>query len=109
MNFNQFNLWLIEHYGFNAFENAFFEKALYNAYNGFATTSINDVPLPVLYQNNLFEEVLNHYKTYLGLLLRQTAELAPNLSLTVEGICLNDLRPQLKELQQKVSLLGVVL
>jgi len=105
MNFEEFNNWLMKHYNFNAFENDFFEKSLYNAYNSFASTSINGVSLPVLYQDHLFEEFLKEYKSYLQLLLRQMSQLPSDMSMTFEGISLNDWAAHLQQLKEKVALL----
>jgi|GEM_PF-2866503 hypothetical protein len=105
MNFEEFNNWLMKHYSFNAFENDFFEKSLYNAYNSSASTSINGVSLPVLYQDHLFEEFLKEYKSYLQLLLRQMSQLPSDMSMTLEGISLNDWAAHLQQLKEKVALL----
>ena len=105
MNFEEFNNWLLKHYNFNAFENDFFKKSLYNAYNSFASTSINGVSLPVLYQDHLFEEFLKEYKSYLQLLLGQMSQLPSDMSMTLEGISLNHWVAHLQQLKEKVALL----
>lgn len=107
MNFNEFNQWLIKNYGFDAYENTFFEKALHNAYQEFEKTKINGVALPVLYKDTLFQKFAIHYKSYLTLLLKQIPPQTSSLILNIEGICLNDLRPFEQELQQKILLLNV--
>ncbi|WP_157909248.1 hypothetical protein [Capnocytophaga stomatis] len=104
MDFNLFNSWLINTYGFDALENDFFEKALANAYREFSLLTDANEFTPAL-----FADFLQTYTSYLRLLLPLIPLPLSSQAVNIEGICLNDFSHCKNELQQKILLLDAQL
>lgn len=106
MDLTKFNLWMIENFEFDCFENDFFEKTLFSVANEFSNSTIDGVNFEQYFRDNLFQEFLLRYRSRLSMLIRQIPQPQSPLQLNVVGIDLNSYFDQKEYLQQKVARLN---
>ena len=94
---------MIEKFDFDCLGNDFFQKTLISVKEEFSNSTIDGVTFEQHFQENLFDEFLQRYRSRLLLLIRQIPGPQSRLQLNVAGIDLNSYYNQKESLQQQVA------
>lgn len=105
MDLISFNNWTKEEFGFDCFENDFFEKSLLSVVEDFKNSKINGVSFLVYYKDTLFENLLCDYLHLLKRLITHLQLDSLKFQLNIVEIDLNSYYSQREYLQQQIDLL----
>ncbi len=102
MDLNSFNLWMVENFQFDCFENEIFKLALIQTFNMVDSTTINGLSFFEYHQKNPFSKFLQQYLISLEFLIKQIPSLNSDHSIEIDFVLLNQFSGQKEHLQSQL-------